>query len=114
MADTTTRERVSAKDPETKLAHRRLTVLELAQTLGNVTEACRQGGIDRSSFDEGKRRFQLQGLDGLKDLPPIAKSHPMRRRRRWSSASASWRWRTRPPPRSSLHGVFGVKAPKSQ
>jgi transposase-like protein len=77
MAETATRKRVSAKDPETKLAHRRLTVLELAQTLGNVTEACRQGGIDRSSFYEWKRRFQLQGLEGLKDLPPIAKSHPM-------------------------------------
>jgi hypothetical protein len=24
-----------------------------------------------------ERRFQLEGLDGLKDLPPIAKSHPM-------------------------------------
>jgi transposase-like protein len=77
MAETATRKRVSVKDPETELAHRRLTVLELAQTLGNVTEACRQGGIDRSSFYEWKRRFQLQGLEGLKDLPPIAKSHPM-------------------------------------
>ena len=54
-----------------------MTVLELAERLGNVTEACRRGGIDRTSFYDWKRRFQLQGLDGLKDLPPIAKSHPM-------------------------------------
>jgi hypothetical protein len=27
--------------------------------------------------DYWKRRFQLQDLDGLKDLPPVAKSHPM-------------------------------------
>jgi transposase InsO family protein len=69
--------KVTAKDPGEKLAHRRMTVLELAQRLGNVTEACRRGGIDRTSFYDWKRRFQLQGLDGLKDLPPIAKSHPM-------------------------------------
>jgi transposase InsO family protein len=52
-------------------------VLELAGRLGNVSEACRRGGIDRTSFYDWKRRFQLEGLDGLKDLPPIAKSHPM-------------------------------------
>src|SRR3712207_4873678 len=69
--------RVTAKDPEEKLAHRRLTVLELAERLGNVAEACRRGGIDRTSFYDWKRRFQTHGLDGLKDLPPIAKSHPM-------------------------------------
>jgi transposase InsO family protein len=69
--------KVTAKDPGEKLAHRRLTVLELAERLGNVSEACRRGGIDRTSFYDWKRRFQLQGLDGLKDLPPIAKSHPM-------------------------------------
>ena len=69
--------RITAKDPEEKLAHRRLTVLELAERLGNVSEACRRGGIDRTSSHGWKRRFQLQGLDGLKDLPPIARNHPM-------------------------------------
>src|ERR671912_1998824 len=70
--------RLTAKDANEKLAHRRLTVLELAQRLGNVAEACRRGGIDPTSFYDWKRRFQLEGLDGLKDLPPIAKSHPVR------------------------------------
>lgn len=31
----------------------------------------------RSQFYEFKRRFQTHGLDGLKDLPPTPKSHPM-------------------------------------
>jgi transposase len=69
--------KLTAKDANEKLAHRRLTVLELAQRLGKVAEACRRGGIDRTSFYGWKRRFQLEGLDGLKDLPPVAKSHPM-------------------------------------
>src|SRR5687768_12972436 len=69
--------RVTAKDTNEKLQHRRLTVLELAERLGNVTEACRRGGIDRTSFYDWKRRFQTHGLDGLKDLPPIAKGQPM-------------------------------------
>ena len=41
--------RVTAKDTNTKLAHRRMTVLELAERLGNVSEACRRGGMDRTS-----------------------------------------------------------------
>ena len=34
-----------------------MTVLELAERLGNVSEACRRGGIDRTSFYEWKQRF---------------------------------------------------------
>ncbi len=41
-----------------------------------MVEACRQRGLDRTSFYEWKRRFQTQGFAGLKDLPPIHKSHP--------------------------------------
>jgi transposase InsO family protein len=61
---------------EEKLAHQRLSLLELAQTLGNVSDACRQRGVSRSQFYEYKRRFQTHGMAGLKDLPPIHKSHP--------------------------------------
>src|SRR4028119_1723151 len=32
--------------------------------------------MDRTSFYEWKRRFQTHGLEGLKDLPPVHKSHP--------------------------------------
>ena len=65
------------RDAATKLAEHRLSVLELARELGNVAEACRRRGLDRTSFYEWKRRFQTQGFEGLKDLPPVHKSHPM-------------------------------------
>jgi len=64
------------RDAGTKLAEHRLSVLELAKELGNVAEACRRRGLDRTSFYEWKRRFQTHGFEGLKDLPPIHKSHP--------------------------------------
>jgi len=62
---------------EDKVALHKLSVLELAQSLGNVSQACRQRGVSRTQFYEYKRRFQTHGLKGLKDLPPIHKSHPM-------------------------------------
>jgi transposase InsO family protein len=62
---------------EEKIATHRLSVLQLAQVLGNISEACRRRGMHRSQFYEFKRRFQTHGLEGLKDLPPIPKSHPM-------------------------------------
>lgn len=65
------------KDPAEKLALSRLRVLSLAEELGNVAEACRRGSMDRTSFYEWKRRYQTHGVEGLKDLPPIVKSHPM-------------------------------------
>lgn len=63
-------------DQAEKVARQRLSVLELAEALGNVSQACRQRGMTRTQFYEYKRRFQTHGLEGLKDLPPIHKSHP--------------------------------------
>jgi len=62
---------------ENKLVGERLTLLELAETLGNVTEACRRKNISRSRFYNYKRRFQANGLEGLKNLPPVHASHPL-------------------------------------
>jgi transposase InsO family protein len=62
---------------EKKLVQHRLSLLELAQALGSVSEACRRRGVSRTRFYEYKRRFQTHGMEGLKDLPPIARSHPM-------------------------------------
>jgi len=63
-------------DAATKVARQRLSVLQLAEALGNTAEACRRRGMDRTSFFEWRRRFQTHGIEGLKDLPPIHKSHP--------------------------------------
>ncbi len=61
---------------ETKVIKHKLSVLELAEALGNVSAACRQRGVSRTQFYDYKRRFQTHGMEGLRDLPPIAKHHP--------------------------------------
>lgn len=74
---------------ETKIAQQRLSLLELAQGLGNVAEACRQRGVSRTQFYEYKRRFQTHGMVGLKDLPPIHR--PIRKLHRRRSSTGFWR-----------------------
>ena len=61
---------------EKKVVNNRLSIIKLAEALGNISEACRRRGMDRTSFYEYKRRLQTHGLEGLKDLPPIHHSHP--------------------------------------
>ena len=73
MANT---EKIVSKDPAEKLAFKRLSVLQLAEALGSVTEACRHGGMDRTSFYAWKKRFAESGLDGLKDLSNAPHHHP--------------------------------------
>jgi DNA-binding phage protein len=45
-----------------KVARHRLSVLELATALGNMSQACRQRGMTRTQFYEYKRRFQPQAV----------------------------------------------------
>ena len=59
---------------EKKLIKHRLSALQLAEALENVTDACKRRGISRTQFYEYKRRFKTHGLEGLKDLPPVPKS----------------------------------------
>lgn len=75
MGQSSTAKKAPPRDAAGKVTQQRLSVLELARELGNVAEACRQRGMDRTSLYEGKRRFQTQGFEGPKDLPPIHKSH---------------------------------------
>lgn len=95
MGQSSTAKKGRSCDAATKMAEQRLSVLELARELGNVAEACRRQGMDRTSFYEWRRRFQTHGFEGLKDLPPIHKSHPQTAPppRPWIS-SRPWRWST--------------------
>jgi transposase InsO family protein len=63
----------------TKIAENKLTLLQLADKLGNVAAACRHMNYSRSQFYEIKRRFQLEGFEGLMDRPPIPQSHPRKK-----------------------------------
>ena len=70
-------EEASMTVAEKKVVRGRLSALQLAEALGNVSEACRRRGMSRTQFYEYKRRFQTHGLEGLRDLPPVHKFHPM-------------------------------------
>lgn len=59
-----------------KIAKQRMSLLQLAEALGNVSEACKRRGVSRSQFYEYKRAFQEGGFERLKDQPPIPKSFP--------------------------------------
>ena len=59
-----------------KVAHRKLSMLQLAEKLRNVSEACKIMGYSRQQFYEIKRSFQEHGFDGLIDKPPIPGSVP--------------------------------------
>lgn len=55
--------------------NRRLTVLLLADKLGSVTEACRQLEFSKTQFYVYKKRYESEGIQGLK-LHYQAVNHP--------------------------------------
>ena len=62
-----------------KVARRKLSLLELAQDLDNVSRACRLMGYSRQQFYEIRRNFQTYGADDLLDRLPGSKGpHPNR------------------------------------
>jgi transposase InsO family protein len=62
-----------------KVARRKLSLLELANELSNVSRACKVMGYSRQQFYEIRRNFQIYGADGLLDRLPGAKGpHPNR------------------------------------
>jgi transposase InsO family protein len=64
---------------EKKVARRKLSLLQLATELGNVSRACQVMGYSRQQFYEIRRNFQTYGADGLLDRLPGAKGpHPNR------------------------------------
>lgn len=56
---------ITTEDSALKLAHKRLTILQLAESLGNVSQACRRGGLDRSRpWHQKTRRLVVHLTDG--------------------------------------------------
>jgi len=64
---------------EKKDAKHKLSLLQLAENLGNVSKACRNMNFSRSQFYEIRRRFDLEGFQGLIDRPPIPKNNPRKK-----------------------------------
>ena len=54
----------------------RLKVLQLAEQLGNVAQACKRVGIDRTSFYRWRQRFLNEGKSGLANRSRAHHSHP--------------------------------------
>ena len=62
-----------------KIARRKLSLLELAQEMNNVSKACKLMGYSRQQFYEIRRNYQTYGSQGLIDRLPGAKGpHPNR------------------------------------
>jgi molybdenum-dependent DNA-binding transcriptional regulator ModE len=62
-----------------KIARRKLSLLQLAQELGNVSKACKLVGYSRQQFYEIRRNFQTFGAEGLVDRVAGPKNpHPNR------------------------------------
>ena len=62
-----------------KISRRKLSLLQLAQELGNVSKACKVVGYSRQQFYEIRRNFQLYGAEGLLDRMPGPRGpHPNR------------------------------------
>ena len=50
-----------------KLINRKLSILELAEYLKNVSEACKINGVSRQHFYDIKKAYEAHGLEGLKE-----------------------------------------------
>jgi hypothetical protein len=76
-----------------KIARRKLSLLELAQELSNVSRACKVMGYSRQQFYEIRRNFQTYGAEGLIDRLPGARGpHPNRVRPRSRRRCWPMRW----------------------
>ena len=62
-----------------KVVRHKLSMLELAKELKNVSHVCKLMGYSRQQFYEIKRNYQIYGLEGLVDRIPGARGpHPNR------------------------------------
>jgi hypothetical protein len=52
---------------EQKLIRKNFSLLELAEYLKNVSEACRVMGVSRQHFYDIRKAYEEQGMEGLKE-----------------------------------------------
>ena len=50
-----------------KLIKSKLSILELAEYLKNVSQACKINGVSRQHFYDIKKAYEEHGLEGLKE-----------------------------------------------
>ena len=50
-----------------KLVKRKLSIIELADFLKNVSQACRINGVSRQHFYDIKKAYDEHGVEGLKE-----------------------------------------------
>jgi molybdenum-dependent DNA-binding transcriptional regulator ModE len=55
---------------------RKLNILEVGRTLGNISEACRKLGISRQHYYDIKRAIEEDGLEGLLEKGEVAACSP--------------------------------------
>jgi len=81
-------------------AQRRLGVLRhVEEVSGNVAATCRYYGISRQCYYGWLRRYEADGLDGLKDRS----SRPHHSPRMTQAEPRQWQWATRCPLPLSEH-----------
>src|SRR6185437_10067336 len=81
-------------------AQRRLGVLRhVEEVSGNVAATCRYYGISRQCYYGWLRRYEADGLDGLKDRS----SRPHHSPRMTQAEPRQWQWATRCPLPESEH-----------
>lgn len=62
-----------------KAIRRKMTLLQLAVELRNITKACKLTGYSRTQFYEIRRRYEIFGSSGLADQTPgVKERHPLR------------------------------------
>ena len=54
---------------DTRIISHKLSLLKLAQSINNISKACKISFVSRTKFHEYKHRFETYGLSGLEDKP---------------------------------------------
>lgn len=76
MGRSSTVRKGAPRDPASKVAQQRLSVLELVREPGHVAETCRQRDMDRTSFHEWNGDFRHGASRGLRTFRRSKNSHP--------------------------------------